>query len=80
MTTSDPINWAIIAYTFSVMAIAGFLIRKYALQFNDLKAKVHSIRICIEFIDASIEDDKVTKEEFIKIVKNCLKVFEDLFP
>lgn len=72
MNIAPPITWFFMLYTFSVMAIAVFLIRMYANRFCDLKANVHAIHLCIDLIDSSLEDDSVTKEEFVALVKRVL--------
>lgn len=72
--------WFLIAYTFSVLAISVFLIRRYAFRYKKIKEDIHAIHICIELIDKSLEDDSVTKEEFIALVKRCLQVISDILP
>ena len=74
MIASDPISWFLIVFTFSVLTIAVYLIRAYANRYSDLKAKVHAIHVCIELIDSSLEDDSVSKEEFVNLVKRVLTV------
>lgn len=72
--------WFILAYTFSVMLIAVYFIRKYILRNKVIKENIHAIRTCIDLIDKSLEDESVTKEEFVALVKRCLVVINDLFP
>lgn len=72
MTVSDPTSWFLIALSFSVLAIAVFVIRTYANRYADLKAHVHAIHLCIDLIDSSLEDDSVSKEEFVALVKRVL--------
>jgi hypothetical protein len=74
MNVSDPTSWFLIVLSFSVLTIAVFLIRTYANKYADLKANVHAIHLCIEKIDSSLEDDSVSKEEFVAIVKRVLAI------
>lgn len=76
MTDAAPISWFLMLYTFSVMAIAVFLIRMYANKFTDIKLQIHAIHSLIELIDESLTDDTVTKEEFTAMVKRCLSVLQ----
>ena len=73
-----PTSWFLVLYTFSILAIAVFFIRTYSNRFFDLKEKVHAIHILIELIDQTLEDDKVTKEEFVAVVKRCLTILSGL--
>lgn len=72
--------WFILAYTFSVMLIAVYFIRKYILRNKILKENIHAIHTCIELIDKSLEDESVTKEEFVALVKRCLEVIAGILP
>lgn len=74
----NPTSWFLVLYTFSILAIALFLVRTYAIRFRDLKDTVHTIHAFIQLIDDSIEDETITKEEFIAIVKRCLAVLSKL--
>ena len=71
-------NWLFILVTFGALAIAGFLIRTYALKYRDIKAKIHAIHTVIELIDESIKDDKVTKEEFQVLIRACLDLLGEM--
>lgn len=73
-----PSSWFLILFSFGILGIALFLIRAYALKYNDIKVKVHAIHSMIEIIDESIKDDSVTKEEFTAIIKTCLEVLRKL--
>ncbi len=75
---NDPLSWFLVLFTFSVLAIAIFIIRSYVLKYRDIKEKVHAIHVLIELIDKSMEDDNITKEEFSKIVKQCLSILSGL--
>lgn len=72
--------WFLIMYTFSVLAIAIFVIRRYAFRYQKIKEDIHAVHLCIELIDKSLEDDSVTKEEFVSLVKRCLQVIADILP
>jgi hypothetical protein len=72
--------WFLIAYTFSVLAIAVFVIRRYAFRYKTIKEDIHAIHTCVDLIDRSLEDDSVTKEEFVALVKRCLEVINDILP
>lgn len=72
--------WFLIAFSFSVLAIAGYLVRRYALRYKAIKEDIHAIHLCIELIDKSLEDDSVTKEEFVALVKRCLEVISGFLP
>ena len=78
MMSANPLDWFLILFAFSALGIAAFLIRTYALKYNDIKAKIHAIHALIELIDESIQDDKVTKEEFSALIKRCLAVLAEL--
>jgi hypothetical protein len=78
INVSDPLLWFLVLFTFSNLAIAVFLICKYAKKYNEIKEKVHSIIALLQLIDESMEDDTVTKEEFTNIVKRCLSVLSEL--
>jgi hypothetical protein len=74
MTDIGPTSWFLVLFSFSVMAIAIFIIRSYANKYRDIKDQIHTIHAFIELIDESLEDDKVTKEEFVALVKRVLAV------
>lgn len=74
MTAPDPTYWFLILVTFGSLAIAAFLIRTYALRYNDVKAKMHAIRNFIVVLDESIQDDTITKDEFKAIIKRILEI------
>lgn len=78
MIDPDPMSLFLVLYTFSVLAIALFLVRTYANRFRDLKDTVHTIHAFIQLIDESIEDDTMSKEEFVALVKRCLAVLAKL--
>lgn len=78
MIDPDPQSWFLILYTFSVVAIAFYIIRIYSNRFWDLKDTVHTIHAFIQLIDESIEDDSISKEEFVSLVKRCLAVLAKL--
>lgn len=75
---SYSLSWFLVLYTFSILAIAIFIIRSYSNKYRDIKEKVHSIHALIQLIDESMEDDTITKEEFTNIVKRCLSVLSGL--
>jgi hypothetical protein len=77
MISADPLDWFLILFSFSVLGIAAFIIRTYAVKYYDIKAGIHAIHALIELIDESLKDDKVTKEEFTALVKRCLAVLSD---
>lgn len=76
----NPTPWFLIAYTFSVLAIAVFVIRRYAFRYKKIKEDIHAVHLCVELIDKSLEDDSVTKEEFVALVKRCLEVIYGILP
>lgn len=71
---NDPTSWFLILITFSSIGIAAFLIRNYALKYNEIKAQIHAIHALIELIDVSLEDDNVSREEFTTIIRKCLEI------
>ena len=80
MTDIDPSSWFLVLYSVSILGIAVFLIRAYSNKYFDLKAKVHALHVCIELIDSSLEDESISKAEFIAIVKRCLTTIGQLIP
>lgn len=78
MTDLDPSDWFLILYSISVLGIVIFIVRAYTGRYFDLKGKVHAIHVCIELIDAALEDEAVTKAEFIAIVKRCLNTVTEV--
>ena len=74
----NPTDWLLILVTFGVLGIAAFVIRVYALKYNDIKRKIHAIHTVIELIDESIRDDKVTKEEFQALIRSCLDLLGEM--
>lgn len=78
MIDPDPVPWFYVLYTFLIMATALFFVRSYANRFRDLKDNVHTIHAFIELIDESIEDETISKEEFVVLVKRCLAVLAKL--
>lgn len=65
-------------FSFSVMAIAIFIIRSYANKYRDIKDEIHTIHAFIELIDESLTDDKVTKEEFISLITRTMTILRRL--
>lgn len=78
MIPGSSLDWFLILITFSALGITAFLIRTYALKYNQIKAQVHAIHALIELIDVSLQDDEVTKEEFTAIIKKCLEILAKL--
>lgn len=74
----NSLSWFFVLYTFSILTVAIFIISSYANKYRDIKEKIHAIHVLIEFIDKSMEDDTVTKEEFINVVKRCLSILSGL--
>jgi hypothetical protein len=79
MISADPQSWFLILFTFSVVGIAIYIIHSYSKRFCDLKDTVHTIHAFIQLIDESIEDDSISKEEFVALVKRCLAVLAKLY-
>lgn len=78
MTDIGPTSWFVMLFSFSVMAIAIFIIRSYANKYRDIKDEIHTIHAFIELIDESLTDDKVTKEEFISLITRTMTILRRL--
>ncbi len=78
MIEPNDSSWFLILYSISILGIAVFVIRLYANKFSNLKNQIHEIHALIELIDESLTDDKVTKEEFVALVKRVLAVLSGI--
>ena len=74
MISADPLDWLLILLGFSVLSIVLVIIRSYGNKYRDIKDQIHTIHALIELIDESLTDDRISKEEFVALVKRVLAV------